>query len=188
MVFPWLRYIIFLGYFVFMLDILFANQLPGPELRMNKTIKMKYVYNATYRYDNNIFPHDNFEVISHNGIEYRRYEKGQYNILARVVNQSESFDGVKYDDTKPTFFHIPKTGGTSLETALVGHRIRVGQYAFEKSAWITRYAHVGRTCRPCYRNYSIRHDEILQQCSLFHVPPVSFVPKSITIIREPFER
>jgi len=82
------------------------------------------------------------------------------------------------------FTSLPKTGGTTVEVVFVGNGVRLGQYAFQNSTWIRKY----KVRSSDMRNYSMNTDHIFAKCSTFHIPPATFIPKSFTIIREPFSR
>jgi hypothetical protein len=75
-----------------------------------------------------------------------------------VLNATDSF---------PIFVHIPKTGGTSIENALLQQDVKVGKY-LDHSQHSYKVAHV--------------------HCSRWHIPPVAVVENSFTVVREPFSR
>ena len=88
---------------------------------------------------------------------------------------------MSYSESKPTFIHIPKTGGTTVESVFVGNGVRLGQYAFDDIAY---NKNIGLKLREM-RNYSVQNDF---GCSMHHATPATFIPKSFTIIREPYSR
>lgn len=133
--------------------------------------------------------HERFEVVQFEGITYHKYTLDGYKVLVRDIDRNQSYNNIHYDDIKPSFFHVPKTGGTSIESAFIGTGVCVGQFAFPNSIWLKQYSRFTKRCQG-FRNYTTVRDEdpSFKQCSLFHVPPKQFVPKSITVIREPFQR
>ncbi|EWM20269.1 Sulfotransferase [Nannochloropsis gaditana] len=72
----------------------------------------------------------------------------------------------------PTFIHIPKTGGSSIETALSHRGIYVGRQAF--SAKDDR----------SQRKYPIKQGH----CSEWHSLPLEHIDSSITVVRDPVDR
>ncbi len=65
-------------------------------------------------------------------------------------------------------FHIPKTGGTSIENALE-NKIKVG-----------RFANVDFSCK--------KKRKIFKQCTIWHRPPCEFKSNSFVVVRNPIQR
>ena len=71
---------------------------------------------------------------------------------------------------EPTFVHIPKSAGTTVEKTLMSHGIRTGSFA----PWLDA---------PPYKT-----DNAYSNCAYWHRPPINIVPGSLCIVREPAER
>jgi len=143
-----------------------------------------------YSYNNDTFIEKYpFEMVSYNNISFKRYKIApNSSILQQYVDDSSyEFTGLNSSDYKPSFIHIPKTGGTSIEVTFLSMNIGVGQYAFS-SGFINNKdlrktaAHINDR-----RKYSI-NDTFHDKCSRFHTPPSNFIHKSFTVIRDPFDR
>lgn len=67
----------------------------------------------------------------------------------------------------------------------MGVGIRVGVYAFDRNKKYNNHLNLNQICR----KYPIpKNTSECRMCSSFHIPPTFFVPKSITVVRDPFDR
>lgn len=75
----------------------------------------------------------------------------------------------------PILIHAPKTGGTTLENALMSnYGIVVGMYAFQNKLPEATYPLLPPTC--------------MGSCVDWHMPPSRFVEESFVVVRDPYKR
>jgi Sulfotransferase family len=134
-----------------------------------------------------LYPDASYSSASFLDLSYRKYNISKWNVLVQDIDKSKSYNNIPYSESKPTFIHIPKTGGTSVESVFVGNGVRLGQYAYDSIAYNKLFKF--RRNVTDMRHYPVQVDsKPWENCSLYHIPPTSFVPKSFTIVREPFAR
>eukprot|EP01041_Mallomonas_annulata_P007122 gene7122-14488_t len=115
--------------------------------------------------------------------------------LSQLIEQNRMLSSARGDiqhhipshnSSLPTFIHIPKAGGTSIEQSLMRAGIAVSRSACLNATYF-KSKKLNLTVES-FRLFKTLTNESLKVCSTWHIPPAGYVPRSITVVRHPIKR